>query len=292
MSMTHTGATASTEPEDVVRFHPRRHANWPTRLIALILLAIAAAIFNSIATNANLRWHVVGHYFFNPAILSGVVVTLELSILSMLIALVLGALAAYCLQSTNPVLKTLSAAYIWFFRATPVLVQLIFWFNLSLLFPSIRIGIPFLGPTFGVATNTVITGFTAALFGLSIAEGAYMAEIIRAGIVSVPSGQTEAALSIGLTRNQALRLIVLPQTVRVIIPPTGNEFINLIKGTSLVSVIGGGDLLTRAQLLYGQNYEVIPILVDACLWYILIVTIANIGQYYLERRAARAGSHV
>ncbi|GAY10877.1 amino acid ABC transporter permease protein [Pseudonocardia sp. N23] len=254
------------------------------RLLGVVLLGLLVAVLVGIAGNDKLRWHVVGEYLFNPAILAGVLVTLELAVLSQLIAIVLGGVAAYWMQSGNPVLKALSGGYIWFFRGTPILVQLLFWYNLALLLPTIRIGIPFTGLGAEWTTNTLITGFTAALLGLSFNEGAYMAEVVRAGILSVPRGQTEAALSIGMRRNEALRRIVVPQTIRVIIPPTGNQFITLIKGSSLVAVIGGGDLLTRAQFIYGQTYEVIPLLIVACIWYLLIVSVASIGQYFLERR--------
>jgi polar amino acid transport system permease protein len=154
-----------------------------------------------------------------------------------------------------------------------MLVQVLIWFNLAVLFPTI----------FGTDTNTLISGFAAGLFALSLAESGYMAEIIRGGILSVPPGQTDAGLSIGLTRAQALRRIVLPQTIRVIIPPTGNQFIGLLKASSLVSVIGGSDLLTKVQLIYGQNFKILPLLVVATIWYLVLVTVASIGQHYLEK---------
>lgn len=253
-------------------------------VFGLSVLLVVGALVRSIVTNPHLNWPVVGKYLFNDAILSGVVVTLELTVLSQLISLFLGFAAAYGLQSSNPVLNAVSAAYIWFFRGTPLLVQLLFWYNLALIFPTLRIGVPFVGIEHEWMTNSVITGFTAALLGLGVNEGAYMAEIIRGGIIAVPPGQMEAALSMGMKRDEALRRIVLPQTIRVIIPPTGNQFITLLKGSSLVSVIGGGDLLTRAQFIYGATYQVIPLLVVACLWYLALVSVASAGQYLLERK--------
>lgn len=237
----------------------------------------------SLVANKNIQWHYVAQYMTDRAILDGVVTTLELTVLSQLIAIVLGFIAAYWGYSRNLVLRTISQSYIWLFRGTPLLVQLLVWFNIALLFPTMSIGIPFTAIHAGVATNTVITAYGAALLGLGLNEGAYMAEIIRGGILSIPKGQLEAAMSIGMPRERAFRKIVLPQTVRVIIPPTGNQFIGLLKASSLVSAIGGGDLLTRAQLIYAANFRVVPLLVVACVWYLILVTIASVGQYYLER---------
>jgi polar amino acid transport system permease protein len=154
-----------------------------------------------------------------------------------------------------------------------MLVQVLLWYNLAVLFPTIL----------GRDTNTLISGFTAGLCALSLAESGYMAEIIRGGMLSVPPGQTDAGVSLGLTRGQALRRIVLPQSIRVIIPPTGNQFIGMLKASSLVSVIGGSDLLTKTQLIYGQNFKILPLLVVATLWYLILVTVASIGQHFLER---------
>lgn len=274
-------ATAERGP---IRIRAKTHQRWGMWIFGLIVLLVVGSLVRSVVTNPHLNWPVVGQYLFNDAILSGVVVTLELTVLSQLISLVLGFAAAYGLQSSNPVLNAVSAAYIWFFRGTPLLVQLLFWYNLALIFPTLRIGVPFVGIEHEWMTNSVITGFTAALLGLGVNEGAYMAEIIRGGIIAVPPGQMEAALSMGMKRDDALRRIVLPQTIRVIIPPTGNQFITLLKGSSLVSVIGGGDLLTRAQFIYGATYQVIPLLVVACLWYLALVSVASAGQYLLERR--------
>jgi polar amino acid transport system permease protein len=269
------------EPE---RLRPRTHHRWGLWVSGAIVLAVTAALAKSVILSPAMDWPVVGGYLFDDAILSGVLVTLELTVLSQLISFLLGFSAAYGLQSGNRVLNAVSMAYIWFFRGTPLLVQLLFWYNLALIFPSIKLGIPLVGVHHEWMTNEIITGFTAALLGLGVNEGAYMAEIIRGGIISVPRGQMEAALSIGMRRDDALRRIVLPQTIRVIIPPTGNQFITLLKGSSLVSVIGGGDLLTRAQFIYGATYQVIPLLVVACLWYLALVSVASVGQYLLERK--------
>jgi polar amino acid transport system permease protein len=261
--------------------HRRRpYGQWVTGACVLLVLAL---LLRSLARNPNLDWATVGEFFFNPKILHGVVVTLELTVLSMVLSIALAFVVALMCQSRNRVLALLGTAYVWFFRGVPLLVQILIWFNLALLFPRIV----------GIDTNTLISGFTAGLLGLAIAESGYMAEIIRGGILSIPKGQTDAALSIGLTRAQALRRIVLPQSVRVILPPTGNQFIGLLKASSLVSAIGGSDLLTQAQLIYGQNFRVVALLMVATIWYLVLVTIASVLQQLLERRldhSSRKGS--
>ena len=252
--------------------HRRRpYGQWVTGACVLLVLAL---LLRSLARNPNLDWATVGEFFFNAKILHGVVVTLELTVLSMVLSIALAFVVALMCQSRNRVLALLGTAYVWFFRGVPLLVQILIWFNLALLFPRIV----------GIDTNTLISGFTAGLLGLAIAESGYMAEIIRGGILSIPKGQSDAALSIGLTRAQALRRIVLPQSVRVILPPTGNQFIGLLKASSLVSAIGGSDLLTQAQLIYGQNFRVVALLMVATIWYLVLVTIASVLQQLLERR--------
>lgn len=240
----------------------------------VLILAVTGAFVWSQAGNQNLDWASVGQFMFHPAMLQGIAITLELSILSMLISVVLAFGIALMCQSRNRVASAVGRVYVWFFRGVPLLVQILIWFNLAVLYPTIL----------GTDTNQLISGFTAGLCALSLAESGYMAEIIRGGILSVSKGQTDAGLSIGLTRGQALRRIVLPQTVRVIIPPTGNQFIGLLKASSLVSAIGGSDLLTQTQLIYGQNFKIVPLLIVATTWYLVLVTVASIGQYFLERR--------
>ncbi|MFF4416880.1 amino acid ABC transporter permease [Streptosporangium sp. NPDC001559] len=251
--------------------------------LGAVLLALTAWLCWTVVTSPNLDWAVIGSYLFAEPILSGVGVTLLLTVSTLLFGLVLGMLLALMRQSDNPVLSAAYTAYVWFFRGTPLLVQLVFWFNLALLFPRIGIGIPGTSLGWYGEANTLITPFVAALFGLALHEAAYMAEIIRGGFLAVPRGQVDAALMIGMTPAQASRRIVVPQAVRVILPALGNQFILILKGTSMVSVIGGGDLLTRAQQIYGQNYQVIALLLVASLWYLALVSLASIGQHYLER---------
>jgi polar amino acid transport system permease protein len=255
------------------------------------VLAVAVSIARSVATNKRFEWGVVGDYLFDPRILHGVVVTLELTALSMAIGITLGIVAAVMRLSPNPLVSGGSWLYIWFFRGTPLLVQLLFWNFIAALFPTIDLGVPF-GPSFIHAhANTLITPFAAALLGFGLNEGAYMSEIVRAGIISVDEGQSQAALSLGMTRLQIMRRIVLPQAMRVIIPPTGNETISMLKNTSLVLVLGSVfDLLFETQQIYSANFKTIPLLIVASIWYLVMTSVAYVGQYFIERRFGRGFS--
>jgi len=219
------------------------------------------------------------------------VLTLELTVAAMAAGIVLGVLLAVMRLSPNPLVAGASGFYIWLFRGTPVLVQLLFWNFIAALYPEISIGVPFGGPElFSIEANSAITPFVAALLGLGLNEGAYMAEIVRAGILSVDEGQHQAAHSLGMSRLQTMRRIVLPQAMRVIIPPTGNETISMLKTTSLVSVIATTELLYAAQLIYSENYRTIPLLIVASIWYLAMTTVLSIGQWFLERRFGRGTS--
>jgi len=249
-----------------------------------VVLVVLAAAIKSVATNPRFEWHVVRQYFTNSAILAGLRITLELTVIAMAMGIVIGVVLAVMRRSPVPVVSGTAWAYIWFFRGTPVLVQLLFWEFISALYPKIVLGIPFIGVTFyhGNA-NALITAFTAAALGLGLNEGAYMAEIVRAGILSVEEGQTEAAQSLGMSRLKTMRLIVLPQAMKVIIPPTGNETISMLKTTSLASVISVRDLLFNAQIIYARTFKTIPLLIVASIWYLIVTSILTFGQYYLER---------
>ncbi len=210
----------------------------------------------------------------------------------MAIGIALGVVLAVMRLSPNPIVASASWVYIWIFRGTPVLVQILLWYNIAALYPRFSLGIPF-GPTFAHFTaSALITPFVAGMLALGLNEGAYMAEIVRAGILSVPEGQTQAGQSLGMTRLLTMRRIVLPQAMRVIIPPTGNEAISMLKTTSLVSVIALSppELLYASQLIYAVNYRVIQLLLVACIWYLVLTTLATIGQYYVERHYARGAS--
>jgi polar amino acid transport system permease protein len=274
-------------PEQI-RAAPVRH---PGRWVAAaVVLVIAVAIVHSVATNPRFEWGVVGEYLFDKRILAGLRVTIELTVIAMAIGVVLGVLLAIMRLSPNPLVSSSSWLYIWFFRGTPVLVQLLFWYNIAALYPKIDLGIPFGPALVHPDANTLIPPFTAAILGLGLNEGAYMAEIVRAGIISVESGQSDAARSLGMTRLQTMRRIVLPQAMRVIIPPTGNETISMLKTSSLVSVIAVADLLYGAQIIYSVNFKTIQLLIVASIWYLVCTSVLYVGQYYLERHYARGAS--
>lgn len=264
---------------------PVRHPwRW---LSAAVAIGIAASAVYTIVTAPFLSWPVVQDYLFQWLILDGVVVTLELTVLAMAIGIVLGLLLAVMRLSPNPVMSTLSWLYIWFFRGTPLLVQIFFWFNLAIVLPHIGIGIPGTSLHWQKSTNALITPFMAALVGLGLNEAAYMSEIARAGIISVEHGQTEAAQALGMRRLQVMRRIVLPQAIRVIIPPTGNETISMLKTTSLAFVASVPELFTRSEQIASSNYAVVELLIVASFWYMLMTSILTVGQYYLERYFAR-----
>jgi polar amino acid transport system permease protein len=206
----------------------------------------------------------------------------ELTVLSQALAVIAGLVVALLRFSANPVAAWPARFYVWFFRAVPLLVQLLFWYNVALLLPALRLDVPVIG--FDVPVNDVVSGFTAAVLGLGLHEAAFMAEIIRAGVQSVPQPQIEAAMDLGASRGQAIRRVVLPQALRVIIPPAGNQFVGILKASALVSAIGGGDLLTRVQFLIGQNFLVIPLLTVATIWYLVLVTVFSALQHLLEAR--------
>ncbi len=283
-------ASESAEPvrPDEIKAIPVRH---PGRWVAAaIIVYLSAALVKSVATNPRFEWGIIRHYFTSSRVLQGLVTTLELTVLCMAIGIVIGILLAVMRLSVNPLVSGASWLYIWLFRGTPVLVQILFWGYISALYPRLSLGIP-LGPQFVHFTaNSVISPFVAGMLALGLNEGAYMAEIVRAGIISVEEGQTEAAQSLGMTRLQTMRRIVLPQAMRVIVPPTGNETISMLKTTSLVSVIAVTDLLYSVQLIYAVNYRTIPLLIVASIWYLIVTTLLSFGQYYLERYFGRGAA--
>jgi polar amino acid transport system permease protein len=255
---------------------PRRHPSyWISGVVALAILGF---VVKGLATNENLEWDVVGDYLFADPILEGLWMTIKLSFFSQLIAVLIGCLLALLGESRNPVFRAFVKGYVGLFRGLPLLVLLLICFNAALFIPRVSVA----GASW--ETNALITGFTAAIIGLSLHEGAFMVEIIRAGFMSVPPGQREAAQVLGMKRGMAMRTIVIPQAIRVIIPPTGNQFISLLKASSLVAVIGGGDLLTRAQQIYGSNFKVMPLLIVVSFWYLAIVMLATLGQHFLEKK--------
>jgi polar amino acid transport system permease protein len=276
---THTRA----QPEKVVKLrHPGR---WLSYLVVGVLVAM---LINTLVTNQNFGWDVVGEYFTSGRILDGLAKTLQLTVISMLVGIVFGVLLAIMRLSSNPMLSSASWFYIWFFRGTPLFVQLLFWGYISALYPTLSLGVPF-GPSFVSANmNNLITPVVAAILGLGLNEAAYMAEIIRAGILSVDKGQTEAAQALGMRRARVLRRVILPQAMRVIVPPMANNTISMLKNTSLVSVLSFPELLYAAQLIYSDNFKTIPLLLTASIWYLVVTSILTLGQYYIERHYSRS----
>jgi polar amino acid transport system permease protein len=274
----------STRPEAIKAVPLRHPGRW---VAAIVVLAIAAEVVGTIVTAPGLQWDVVTHYLFQGYILGGVVLTLELTVISMVMGVGLGALLAIMRLSPNPVVSSVSWFYIWFFRGTPVLVQIFFWFNLNSVIQFIGVSVPFTNIGWHVGTNTLIPSVVAAILGLGLNEAAYMAEIIRAGIISVDHGQTEAAQALGMRRLLVMRRIVLPQAMRVIIPPTGNETISMLKTTSLASIATVTELFTRSEQIASANFRIIELLFVASIWYLFMTSILTFGQFYIERHYAR-----
>ncbi len=266
---------------DVAAARPRiRPLRWVAGVVLLVFVAQFAWF---VVTNPKFGWPVVGKYLFDPNILRGLGMSLLLTVIAMVLGSVFGVLLEVGRMSGFRPVVWACTVYVTVFRSIPPLVQLIFWFNLSYLLPRISLGVPF-GPTFvSWPTNSVISSLTAAVIGLTLHEAAYMAEIVRAGITAVDGGQRDAARAMGFTTRQSFVKVVLPQAMRVIIPPTGSQFITVLKGTSLVSVIAMTDLLYSVQVIYNRTYEVVPLLIVACAWYLLVVISLSLGQRRLER---------
>jgi polar amino acid transport system permease protein len=290
----------TTNGDATVKVVPVRHVGrWVGGAVALVFIAMLVHTLFSKVPNGQttchsnqgcwrFSWNVVGQYFTSSEVFHGLLVTLELTVLAMAIGIVLGVLIAIMRLSRSRLLSSTAWSYTWFFRGTPVLVQLVFWFNIAALYPVITIGLPFFHVTFlHLNDNSIFTPFFAAVVALGLNEAAYFSEIARSGLIAVDEGQTEAATSLGMTRGQTLRLVVLPQAMRVILPPTGNEVISMLKTTSLASSIGVIELLGAVTNIYSATYEVIPLLVVASLWYLIVTTILSIGQFYLERHFAK-----
>jgi polar amino acid transport system permease protein len=278
------GSQAGPRP-GAIKAIPVRH---PWRWVSgALVLAFAGDVVYTFATAPDLRWDEVWKWLTGRLILEGIVITLELTVLAMVIGIVLGIVLAVMRLSPSPVMSWVSWIYIWFFRGTPVLVQIFFWFNLNTVLPHIGIGIPGTPLHWQESTNLLISAFTAATLGLGLNEAAYMAEIVRAGIISVEQGQTEAAQALGMNRLQVMRRIVLPQAMRVIVPPTGNETISMLKTTSLASIAAVPELFTRSEQIANFTFLVIELAIVASIWYLAMTTVLTIGQYYVERYFAR-----
>jgi polar amino acid transport system permease protein len=242
---------------------------------------------HTLLTNHRFQWGVVGRYFTESSIVGGLELTLWLTAATMVAGFALGIVLAYVRLWGSPIPRAFAFGYVWLIRSVPLLVQLLFWYELASLYPKLSVGLPF-GPSFG-ATDTahLFSGELAAFVTLTLDVAAFSSEIVRGGILSVDRGQSEAAQALGLGRLRVFRRIVLPQAMPAIVPATGNLLIGTLKSTSLVSVIAVVDILYSVQLIYNANFEVIPLLLVATLWYVLLTTLLSVGQHYVERYYAR-----
>lgn len=280
---TKTPAAQTFDPSTAIR--KRKYG----QLLAILIIAFFAAdLAYQLSTNDNISYEVIAEYLFSASILSGLMTTFQLTVVSMVGGVALGLLVAIARMSDNRLLRSLAVVYIWFFRGVPLLVMVLIWGNFGLLFTHLQVSVPFTEIVFVEAeTNRVITSFVAACLALILHEAAYMAEIVRGGLLSVGSGQREAAAALGMRGSLSMRRIVLPQALRMIIPPTGNQMVLLLKATSLVYVIAGGDVMTMANNISADNYRVIELLVVASIWYLLVVSVLSVGQKFLEQRFGR-----
>ncbi|CAL9597119.1 hypothetical protein SUDANB58_05358 [Streptomyces sp. enrichment culture] len=269
-------------PLDVV---PARH---PARWAAAVAVTVLAAQFvHGLATNPVWEWGVFADHVLSETIVRAVWVTLQLTAYATVLGFLLGTVLAFMRLSRSPVLRTVAWTYVWIFRSIPMIVQLVFWFNLSALYEELGVGIPF-GPVFwSVDSNSLVGTIGAAVIGLSLHQAAYAAEVVRGGVVSVDHGQREAAAALGIPRPRQIRRIVLPQAMRAILPTAGNEVVGLLKGTSVVYVMSIGELFYQAQVIYGRTGRVIPLLLVATAWYVVLTTLLSLAQYHVERRFAR-----
>jgi polar amino acid transport system permease protein len=274
--------------EPVTPLQVVRRTSIGMRLLTVVAVVFVAWIVYQLVTNGGFQWKVVGSYLFQHEVLHGLLLTVELTFICEAIGILLGILLAVMRVSRNRSLNTIATVYIWFFRGTPVLVQLVFWYNLASLLPTLSFGIPFGGPKlFLWSSNSVITPMIAAVVGLGLNEAAYMAEIVRGGLLSVDPGQSHAAMALGFDSGRMLRRIVLPQAMRSIIPPTGNNLIGMLKYTSLASVVSLQELTNSVETIYNRTFQTIPLLIVASLWYLALTSVLSVGQARIERHYSR-----
>ncbi|MFG2806597.1 amino acid ABC transporter permease [Streptomyces massasporeus] len=278
-------ATRAVEAPAEPKVVPTRHyARWAAGAAVVVLVAQFA---HGLVTNPVWEWGVFSDYVLSETIVRAAWVTLQLTAYATVLGFLLGTVLAFMRLSRSPVLSTVAWTYIWVFRSIPMIVQLVFWFNLSALYKELGVGIPF-GPVFwSVDSNTLIGTIGAAVIGLTLHQAAYAAEIVRGGVIAVDPGQLEAAAALGIPRLRQIRRIVLPQAMRAILPTAGNEIIGLLKGTSVVYVMSIGELFYQVQVIYGRNGRVIPLLLVATAWYVVLTSLLSVAQYYVERRYAR-----
>jgi polar amino acid transport system permease protein len=278
------GVPAVASRPKAIKAIPVRH--WGRWISAVVVTYLVVALIYSFVRSPNVDWPTVASYLFKPLVVQGVALTIELTFICMVVAAVGGTILAVMRLSENPVLSWIAWGYIWFFRGTPVYVQIILWGNIGVLWTKFYAGLPFTGLVFGSTDSGVLVNhlIVVAILALGLNEAAYAAEVVRAGIISVDAGQSEAASSLGMSPALIMRRIVLPQAMRVIIPTFGNETISMLKTTSLLAVLGGGvEMFGRLQQIYAQTFQIMPLLVVACIWYLAVTTVLTIGQVYIER---------
>ncbi|KSU77247.1 amino acid ABC transporter permease [Rhodococcus qingshengii] len=285
MNMT---TTETGDPVPIKAIPLRRPGRWIAAVVVVVLFGL---FVYGAATNEAFAWGTYGQYLFDKRISAGAWTTIQLTVLAMVNAIVLGVILAVMRLSPNPVLRAAAWGYLWIFRGTPVYVQLVFWGLFPSIYKSIDLGIPFVHQFAHINLQDLQAAFLFAVIGLALNEAAYMAEIVRAGVSSVNEGQTEASVALGMTWSQTMRRTVLPQAMRVIIPPTGNEVISMLKTTSLVTAVPYSfELYGRARDISGANFEPIPLLMVAATWYLAITSLLMIGQYYVERHYSKGAT--
>ncbi|MER6824617.1 amino acid ABC transporter permease [Streptosporangium sp. NPDC000563] len=255
---------------------------------AVLMVAAVAGLAISVARNPAFEWGTVADYFFSEQVMNGLVNTITLTALSMGLALVVSVVIANMRLSANPVLRAVSGTYVWFFRSIPLLVLLILWFNVSLIYPTFSLPNPFGGDLFALDTRNLMTAYWSAVLAFGLQQAAYTSEIIRSSLLAVPQGQREAALALGMTPLDTFRRIVFPQAMKIAVPPVSNDLINLLKATSLVAFISVSDLLYSVQQIYNRTFEVVPLLMVATIWYMILVSLLSVAQYHLERTLGRS----
>lgn len=286
-------ARTAPEPVEDLAGLPVRPARHPWRWVASAVVAVLGAMFlNMMLTNPAWKWHVVAEYMFAETIMRALWLTVQLTLYGTVIGFALGVVLALMRLSGSPLLVSVAWVYVWAFRSIPLIVQLLFWYNLAILYNQISFGIPF-GPAFvSYPTMELISPMTAAVLGLALHQAAYSAEIVRSGVLSVDQGQREAAAALGIPWLRQVRRIILPQAMRTIMPTAGNEVISLFKGTSVVYIMALGELFYRVQVIYNRTGDVVPLLMVATLWYIILTTLLSIAQFYVERHYAKGAVRV
>ncbi|WP_181782718.1 amino acid ABC transporter permease [Pseudonocardia pini] len=278
-------APAHDPPDADLTIVPSRH---PWRRVATAVVAVLAAMaVNALVTNPAWDWPTVGQYLFAPSIVRAVLLTLQLTVLGIVVGFLLGTVLAVMRLSANPLLRSVSWTYIWIFRSVPLILQLLFWYNLALLYRSISFGIPFGPAFFEIGTMDLVSPLTAAVLGLALHQAAYAAEVVRSGFLGVDQGQLEAAAALGIPQWRRFRRIQLPQAMRTIVPTAANELIGLVKGTSVVYIMALSELFYQVQVIYTRTGRVIPMLLVAAVWYLVLTTVLSIGQFYVERYYAK-----